>query len=66
MAAGCSQRLSIIKGDRIHPAVIQLGSVCFPLCMVPGLAPCSRLNRFAVGFVIALGLLAAVEVGYNC
>ena len=62
MAAGCSQRLPIIRGDRMHPSVVKAGNIWFPFYMVRDLVQCGRLNRFAVGFVVALGLLAVVEI----
>ena len=66
MAAGCSQRLPIIRGDRMHPSVVKVGNMCLSYYVVRDLVQCSRLNRFAVVFVVALGLLAVVEVGYDC
>ena len=60
------QHLSIISGDRMHPAVVQVGNAAFAFCMIPGLVACSRLNHFAVGFVAALGFVAVLEVKCIC
>ena len=50
----------------MHPSVVKVGNMCLSYYVVRDLVQCGRMNRFAVGFVVALGLLAVVEVGYDC
>lgn len=50
----------------MHPSVVKVGNMYLPFYVVRDLVQCSRMKRFAVGFAVALGLLAVVEVGYDC
>lgn len=46
----------------MHPAVVQLGSVSVAFSMLPDLVQCNRLNRFAVGFAVALGFACCKQL----